>query len=92
MRLTEMQIKDLIAHVFNEWKTQGIVTFKVPEAKAAEKIAEVLRGENQKIFDFENEIKKMLDGLESSAPQGFDRHKMYLLLKQRLAKEKGIIL
>jgi len=92
MKLTETQIRELTAYVFAEWKAQGLVEFKIHESKAADCIHEVLRKENQKMQDFEKEIRTLLDQLESQASHGFDRHKMYALLKQRLAKEKGIIL
>jgi hypothetical protein len=92
MKLTEPQIKELTAQVLSEWKAQGLVEFKIPEGKVVEKIHEVLRKENQRVQDFEKEIHTMLQKLEAQTPSGFDRHKMYLLLKQRLAKEKGIIL
>jgi hypothetical protein len=92
MRLTEAQIKDLTAQILSEWKAQGLVKFKIPESKIVEKIHEVLRKENQKIQDFEKEVRSMLEKLEAQTPSGFDRHKMYLLLRQRLVKEKGIIL
>jgi hypothetical protein len=92
MKLSESQIKELTHRVFSEWKSQGLVEFKIAENKAAELVHELLRKENQKLQDFENKIRTTLDQLESQAPAGFDRHKMYILLKQRLAKEEGIIL
>lgn len=92
MKLLESQIKELTSQVFANWKAQGLVEFKVSEAKASELVHEQLRKENQKLQDFEQEVRSMLEKLESQTPAGFDRHKMYLLLKQRLAKEKGIIL
>lgn len=92
MRLTEAQMKDLVQSIFNEWKKQGLVTFKTGEGPAFEHAMEAMRQEGFKMQAFEKEVRVMLDGLEAQTPQGFDRHKMFLLLRQRLAKEKGIIL
>lgn len=91
-KLQESQIKDLAQSVFDEWMSQGLVTFKVDQKKAFELVLEELRKENFRIADFEKEVRSLLDDLERKNPQGMDRHKMYLLLKQRMAKEKGIIL
>jgi len=92
MKLTEAQIRELTTLVFSEWKAQRLINFKISEAKAGELVQEILRKENLKVEGFEKEIRVMLETLEGQSPSGFDRHKMYLLLRQRLAKEKGIIL
>jgi hypothetical protein len=92
MKLTESQIKELVSYLFSHWKTQGLVTFKESESRVYEQACEVLRKDQNQILHFEKEVRSLLESLESQAPSGFDRHKMYHLLRQRLAKEKGIIL
>lgn len=73
-------------------KKQNLVTFKAPEQKVLQRSVELIQSEYQKERDLENEAKKMIDDLERKNPGGFERHKMYLMIKNQLAKQKGVVL
>jgi len=92
MKLSRFQMQDLVTHIFSEWKKQGLVIFKEDESKVYDRAMTALRDHQNDIQNFENEVRKMVDDLERKTPGGFDRHKMYLLVRQRLAKEKKVIL
>lgn len=92
MKLTPLQMQIIVEKVFNHWKQQNIVTFKVDEKKALERAVAALREDYQKELDLDREVNKMLDQLERSNPGEFQRFKMYPMLKQKLAKEKKVIL
>ena len=90
MFLKEAQMLELVRSIFMAWKTQGGVQFKVTEAKALEAVMEVLRQDQQQLLLLDKEARQMVDQLGAQA--GVDPHKMFLMLRQRLAKQKGIIL
>ena len=82
----------MVRAVLAELKTQDIVTFKEPEERAFNRAVEYIEKEFQKERDIEMEANKMVDDLERKNPGGFERHKMFLLVKKQLAKNKGVIL
>ena len=51
-----------------------------------------LKAEIQKESDLDREVNQMLDQLERTNAGEFQRFKMYPILKQKLAKEKKVIL
>lgn len=42
--------------------------------------------------DLAHEVNRMLDDLERQDPGGFERRKMFAMIKVKLAKQKGIVL
>lgn len=91
MFLKESQLKDLVEAVFLEWKAQKLVTFKVTEKEAFDFVMQKMRQDQQALVELDKESKLMVQDLERQQP-GLDRHKMFLMVKQRLAKQKGIVL
>lgn len=92
MKLTPNQIQALAQKVFDNWKKQNVVIFKADEKVVFNKIVDTIKGEIQKEVDLDREVNSMLDQLERSNPGEFQRYKMYPILKQKLAKEKKVIL
>jgi hypothetical protein len=92
MKLTKVQIERMVRMVISELKTQKIVTLKAPEDKVFKRGVELINEEYQSEKDLEIEAKQMVDDLERKQGGGFERHKMYLMIKSELAKKKGVIL
>lgn len=92
MKLTKIQIERLCRTVLNEMKKQNIVTYKAPEDKVFRRAVELIQNEYNKEKDLEREASAMVEDLERKNPGGFERHKMFLMIKQQLAKQKGVIL
>ncbi len=92
MKLTDKQIKRLVALVFRELKDQDLITFKESEDTVAQRGQELIRENFRQEARLDEEVNKMMDDLERQNPGEFQRYKMFPLLKKRLAKEKGIIL
>lgn len=92
MKLTPLQIQKLVEKVFNTWKAQGIVTFKEDEPKVFARAVEVVKQNYQAETELERDVHKMLDDLERTNPGDFQRHKMFGLIKQKLAKERKMVL
>ena len=92
MKLTPLQIQALAKKTLEHWKKANLIDFKVDEKIVLDHLATILKREIQKEIDLENEAKAMIDKLEKSNPGQFERHKMYQMVKAKLAKEKKVIL
>lgn len=85
-------MQKLIEKIFTHWKKQNVVTFKEDEKKVFARALEVLKADYQKEEALDKEVFGMLDQLERTNSGEFQRHKMFPILKQKLAKERKIIL
>jgi len=92
MKLTTNQLQGIVERVFKFWKQKNIVTFKEDEKKVLSRGIELLKLEIQKEIDLDKEVSKKLDDLEKTNPGEFQRHKMFHLMKAKLAKERKVIL
>lgn len=92
MKLTNTQLQGIVEKVFKQWKLKNLVSFKEDEKKVLQRGIEILQKEIQKEIDLDKEINKKLDELERTNPGEFQRHKMFQLMKAKLAKERKVIL
>jgi hypothetical protein len=92
MRLTQQQIQHLANSVVQKWKKNNVVTFKEDEKKVLARAVQALLDECQKEAELDREVNRMLDQLERTNSGEFQRFKMFPMLKQKLAKEKKVIL
>jgi hypothetical protein len=92
MKLTSNQLQAIVERVFRHWKQKNIVTFKEDEKKVLLRGVELLKEEVQIEIELEKEVVKKLDELERSNPGEFQRHKMFQLMKAKLAKERKVVL
>jgi hypothetical protein len=92
MRLNQFQIESLCKKIINGLEEKNLVQFRDGKDKAFKKAVEVLEIDFDAEKNLEAEVHKRLDALESEQSEGFDRHKMFKMLKSKMAEEKGIIL
>lgn len=92
MRISTPQIEHLVRLIFQQWKQANLVTFKESEEKVFQRAVKALQDEVQKELNLDAEVNRMLDELERTHAGEFQRFKMYPILKQKLAKEKKIVL
>jgi len=92
MRITPQQMQHIVHLVVTKWQEHKVVEFKADEAAVIESGVRALQADYQKELDLEKEVQKMMDSLERTNSGEFQRHKMYPLLKQKLAKEKKVVL
>jgi hypothetical protein len=92
MKLQPTQIERLVQNVFDRLKEKQLIQFKKTEKEVYARTVELVAGDFRREDDLVREVHKMMDDLEKQNPGGFDRRKMFPLLKQRLAKQKGIVL
>lgn len=81
----------MIKRVFEFWKKNNIATVKVDQKVAFERAVEIIKGEYDKERQLEIQAKNMVEQLEKQNPD-IEPHKMYLMIKRKLAEEKGVIL
>jgi hypothetical protein len=92
MKLQPTQIERLVQNVFDRLKEQELIQFKTTEKEVFARAVALVTADFKREDDLVHEVHKMMDDLEQQNPGGFDRRKMFPLLKQRLAKQKGIVL
>lgn len=92
MKLTPLQMQKLAEKVLAAWKAAGIVEFKADEAEVLKAAVAAVQLDYQRESQLDLEVNKMLDQLERSNPGEFQRFKMFPMLKQKLAKERKIVL
>ncbi len=92
MKLTPLQMQKLVEKVFENWKKNKVIVFKDDEKKVMARALEVIKADYQRESDLDREVHSMLDKLEKTNSGEFERYKMFPILKQKLAKDKKIIL
>lgn len=92
MKLTINQMQALAQKVLNQWKQNNLAQFKADERVILDKMVAIMKNEIQKEMDLEKDVHAMLDQLERSHGGQFERHKMYPMLKNKMAKERKLIL
>lgn len=92
MKLTGIQMERMVRRIFEELKKQNAVEFKETEEKVARRAVALVKENFDAETALEREAHRMLDQLEAQNPGGFNRHKMFPMLKKRLAQEKGFVL
>ncbi len=92
MRLNSFQIESLSKKVLSYLEEKHLVTFREGKEKALKKTIETLQNDYDEEKQLETEVNSALDRLEKQGTEGFDRHKMFKMMKKKMADEKGIIL
>ena len=90
--MSKVQIETLVRKVFQELKNNKIIIFKVPEDQAYKRAVERMEKEFTIERDLDRDVNVMLDDLERKNPGSFERHKMFLMIKRKLAKERKLVL
>jgi hypothetical protein len=93
MRLPKEMIKHIADAVAAELESKGMVKYALPKAAISIAVAEVIT-ENMAAEDKLNkEVEKLLSAHEADIAKGMmDYRKVFELTKQKLAKERGIVL
>lgn len=92
MKLTTSQIQRLSEKILNQWKSQNLITFKVDEKVVLKTISDAIIGDLQKEEQLDRDVNALMDQMERQHEGQFQRHKMFPMLKQKLAKERKIVL
>ncbi len=92
MKINSSQIERLVRVVIERLKDKGLIQFKIPEKQVFDRAIQLVMDDFKKEDDLHVEVNKILDDLEKQNPGGFDRRKMFSMVKIKLAKQKGIVL
>ena len=92
MRLNSFQIESLAKKIIGGLDEKKAIQFREGKEVALKKVIEVIEKDFEKEKLLEQEVHAMLDKLEKEQSDGFDRHKMFKMLKQKIAQEKRIVL
>jgi hypothetical protein len=93
MRLSKEMIKHLADAIAANLESKGLVEYEVPKDAISAKIVDVIT-ENMLAEDKLNkDVEKLLSAHEAEIAKGnMDYRKVFELTKQKLAKERGIVL
>ena len=92
MKLTTSQIQRLSEKILKQWKSQNLITFKVDEKVVLQTIIDSITQDFKKEEQLDQDVQALMDQMERQHEGQFQRHKMFPMLKQKLAKERKIIL
>lgn len=94
MRLKEAQIARLAEQVLERLTDAGLITLKAERGVVLDRIKGVVAADAQGEDNLEKEAERLLEQTLRSmgGGVGIDRHKMLKMIKERLAKEKGIVI
>ncbi len=93
MKLSPSQIQRLSDKILLQWKTQNLITFKVDERVVLQTIKDCIAADMKREEDLDREVHQMVEKLIAEhGDQSMQRGKMFPMLKQKMAKERKIIL
>ena len=95
MRLKEEQIKRLAEKVYGDLVADGLVTPRSERGTAVDGIAGVIAGDFVREQALERDAERLLDETVAAMGRGaadIDRRKMLRMIKEKLAKERKIVL
>ncbi len=94
MRLKKDQIDRLAEKIFADLDNAKLVSLKAERKQTIETIKGIIASDIKAEEDLENEAERILDQTlrATGGGTGIDRHKMLKMIKEKLAKERNIVL
>lgn len=93
MRLSKELIRYIADAIAANLEGKGLVEYEVPRAAIAGKIAEVITADMLAEDKLNKDVEKLLSAHEAEIAKGqMDYRKVFELTKQKLAKERGMVL
>lgn len=90
MRFTDEQIRRVAAAVLQGLTAQGNATLKVERGRVQARIEAIIRANLAGEQDLDRDARELLEAHLKNAPPGMDRQKLFLMIKKKLAEERGI--
>ncbi len=93
MRLPKEMIKHMADTIASNLESKGLVEYEVPRSAIADKIAGIITADMVAEDNLSKDVEKLLSAHEAEiAREQMDYRKVFELTKQKLAKERGIVL
>ncbi|HTG01477.1 MAG TPA: DUF507 family protein [Nitrospirota bacterium] len=93
MRLTKEMIQHIADAIAANLQAKGLVEYEASKAAVAGKIADIITADMQAEDKLNKDVEKLLAAHEAEISKGqMDYRKVFELTKQKLAKERGMVL
>lgn len=93
MRLPKEMIKHVAEAIAANLESKGLVEYETPRSAISEKIAEVITADMMAEEALNKDVEKLLSAHAAEiAKENMDYRKVFDMTKQKLAKERGIVL
>jgi hypothetical protein len=92
VKITDHDVQRLVFRILSTMKEKKLVTFKAEEAKVRQRMIEVFQKNLDDEQKLDLEVKAFLEQHEREMQGDVSYHKMFQLVKKKLAKERGFVL
>ncbi len=90
MRFSDDQIHRLAEALLSDLVGRGRARLKADRGKVLRRVEDIIRGNLAQEQDLDREARELLEAHLKNAPPGMDRQKLFLMIKKKLAEERGI--
>ena len=93
MRLTKERVHQIADHLTGQLFSKEMLSAKLSKIQVCAKIEQIITDELMIEDRLNDEVRELLKAYESQIEKGqVDYHKMFLMIKRKLAKDRGVIL
>lgn len=93
MKLTKEQVEKITRLALDRLKEKELVEFKAPEQKTFERMVEIFLADLRAEDNLDREVEAILQGHSGQIDsERLDYRKMFSIVKNKLARERGIVL
>jgi len=93
MKLSREQVEKLVRASIERLKEKELIEFKADEKKVYERMVEIFVGDLKAEDDLDKEVEALLKSHSGAMDsQRVDYRKMFSMIKNKLARERGIVL
>ncbi len=92
MRLSKIEMERLAEYVLKRLLSKKLVSLKAPEKEVMDRIYDEIEKDVLREHELDQEVERILDAHASSMGENVNRRKLFMMIKNKLAKERGIVL
>ena len=92
MKLTPNHIDSLVRHVVLGLEKKKLINFGQSREMILKRAGEIIKANFDEELQLEKEVMGMLDDIEKEQTDQFERHRMFKMLKKKIAEERGFVL
>lgn len=93
MKLTSDQVEKISRAVLDSLKEKKLLVFKADESKVLERITEAILADLRAEDKLDREVEEMISSHSADlGGQSIDHRKMFNMIKNKLIKERGLII
>lgn len=90
MRFTDEQIRRVADRLLTAMVERGGTTLKADRGKVLARMEEIIGRNLRQEQDLDRDARDLVEIHMKKAPPGVDRQKLFLMIKKKLAEERGI--